>query len=187
MSGKQKKTSLLGKLVGKGKDKDNDGGKKKKGKLEKVPSFRESIRSERQGTVRTQTHMSDGGHLHYEDDHMGAPVTAVLEDDPYSPYDDGGSMMRQPSTINVRPTSHIQLGGGGDGYFNQPFNDSPRAHPNVIALGEHGGMHMEQSEHVAEEGHLDKPPFSLLVYLNLPECLNPAIKWKSTQEIPRLL
>lgn len=102
--------------------------------------------------------------------HYGAPVTAVHEDDPYSPYDDGGSVMRQPSTINVRPGSHFHHGGGG-GYFDQPLNESPRgtvyspageheepnvhvetAHPNVIALGEQEGMHMGHPEHVAVGG-----------------------------------
>lgn len=100
---------------------------------------------------------------------MGAPVTAVHEDDPYSPYDDGGSEMRHPSTIQVRPASHYTNGGGD--YFTQPLNDSPRGtvfippsihevpnshdetgHPNVISLGEPGGTHTEPSEHVAVGG-----------------------------------
>jgi len=149
MSGKQKKTSLLGKLVGKGKDNDEGGKKtKKKGKLEKQPSLRESIRSERAHTMRTGTHLSDGAPLHYEEEHYGAPVTAVHEDDPYSPYEDGGSL-RQPSAINVHRASNVH---GGGGYFDQPYNDSPRAHPNVFSLGNHGGMHMEPHEHVAVAG-----------------------------------
>jgi len=152
MSGKPKKTSLLGKLVGKGNKDADDGGKKskKKGKLERQPSLRESMHSERPPTMRTATHASEGAPLHYEEEHYGAPVTAVHEDDPYSPYDDGGSMMREPSTINVRPASHMHHGGGD--YFEQPFSESPRAHPNVISLGEQGGMHMERSEHVAVGG-----------------------------------
>jgi len=168
MSGKQKKTSLLGKLVGKGKDNDEGGKKtKKKGKLEKQPSLRESIHSERAHTMRTGTHLSDGAPLHYEEEHYGAPVTAVHEDDPYSPYEDGGSL-RQPSAINVHRASNVH---GGGGYFDQPYNDSPRgtvhqsagehevpnehaetAHPNVFSLDGHGGMHMEPHEHVAVAG-----------------------------------
>jgi hypothetical protein len=137
--------------------------------LEKQPSIRESMHSEHAHTMRTATHGSEGGPLHYNEEHYGAPVTAVHEDDPYSPYEEGGSM-HQPSMINVRRDSNIHHHGGG-GYFDQAFNESPRgtvhqsagehevpnehaetAHPNVISLGEHGGMHMEPPEHVAVAG-----------------------------------
>ena len=81
--------------------------------------------------------------LHYEDEHhMGrAPVTAMHDedDDPYSPFDEGRSMMRAPSTINVQPSHAMQ----GDDYFGQPMSDSPRGtvfHP--------GGVHEVPLEHV---------------------------------------
>lgn len=130
--------------------------KGKKNKLERVPSTHESMHS-RSPTEARMSHRSDAP-LHYEE-HHGAPVTAVHEEDPYSPYD-GGSMMRQPSTINVRPPSqfirasqynpHHHEGDGG--YFEQPFSDSPRAHPAVVSLGEHEHTVEGTPGHVAVAG-----------------------------------
>lgn len=166
----KKKNSLLNRVLGKGKDADEEGGggkgkKGKKGKLEKQPSIRESVHSERRQTMHSVTHASEAP-LHYEEDeyHHGAPVTAVHEEDPYSPFDDGGSYMREPSAINVRPASHVHLGhqsmghqSGGD-YFEQPFSESPRAHPNVISLGEHAHPgHAEPEAHVAIAGVSRQP------------------------------
>jgi hypothetical protein len=111
-------------------------------------------------------------------------VTAVHEEDPYSPYD-GGSMMRQPSTINVRPPSQFIRASqyhhphdDGGGYFEQPLSDSPRgtlttpasvrevpfehvetAHPAVVHLG--GDEHALEGhpDHVAVAG-LSRQPVS---------------------------
>ncbi|CAG8679867.1 2987_t:CDS:2, partial [Acaulospora colombiana] len=178
MSGRKK--SLLKGMFGKNKDEEDPGkGKKTKAiRLERVPSTHESMQS-RSPTEARMSHRSDAP-LHYEE-HHGAPVTAVHEEDPYSPYD-GGSMMRQPSTINVRPPSqfirasqynphlhhHDEEEGG---YFEQPFSDSPRgtlnhhanvheppfehvetAHPAVVNLGEHEHAGGGHPGHVAVAG-----------------------------------
>jgi len=161
MSGK-KKGSLLNRVLGKGKE-DEEGGapkskKGKKNKLEKQPSIRESVHSERAPTMHSVTHHGSEGPLHYEEhQHHGAPVTAVHEEDPYSPFDEGASYMhmREPSTIHVRPESNAHHNSAG--YFEQPFSQSPRAHPNVISLGEQGHGHAQLDEHVAFAGVSRQP------------------------------
>jgi len=165
----KRKGSLLNRVLGKGKENDEEGGgkKEKKGKkgakLEKMPSVRESFQSERAPSMRSVTHASEaqmhyedhdggydehrGGPIHYEE-HHGAPVTAVHEDDdgPYRPFGDGDSAGR-PSMINVHPAPSTH---GGGGYFDNRFQDSPRNtiirasvaydhHPFDHAEGGHGG------------------------------------------------
>lgn len=128
--------------------------------------MRESIHSERPPTIRSVTHASEAP-LHYDEhrgdsmhqdmhyeQHHGAPVTAVHDEDPYSPFDDGESAMNRPGTINIRPASNAH--GGGGGYFGGGYQDSPR---NTIIRA--SGVHdhhfdhaepMHQQEHVTPAG-----------------------------------
>lgn len=169
-----KKKSLLGRVLGKGKDDDDGGGKKGKGKKSKLtrePSIRESVMSEHPPTLHS-AHPSEAP-LHYEEEHHmgGAPVTAVHDDDPYSPFDEGHSMMREPSAIHVRPPSHAMQGGD---YFMQPMSDSPRAHDsNVIALGHGQFGHAEPPEHISVAGVSRQPTVLAPGHVETPRMLKP--------------
>jgi hypothetical protein len=89
-----------------------------------------------------------GGPIHYEE-HYGAPVTAIHDDDPYSPIGEGESVGR-PSMINIHPPTGGHAGGhgGGGNFFGNGFQDSPRNstfirasayNPLDHAEGAHGG------------------------------------------------
>ena len=127
--------------------------------------------------MHSVTHGSEAALQYEEDEHQGAPVTAMHLDDAYSPFSDSGSY-RQPSAIHVRPESHVHQGHqGGDDYFGHgQFSESPTGtvhhasvheapvehvetgHPNVINLGEHAHHgHAAPEEHVAIAGVSRQP------------------------------